>query len=116
MASRASSWRKATPRASAWSMPDVRHSSSWSDAVAGDCLQQPDLSVRRKNGHAFEECARGLSEPRRACEDRVADRGRDVIAVDGQCLDDEEWIAGGLAVQLVDIEVMRSGELRHGGR
>ena len=52
------------------------------------------------------------AEARGAREHRVPDRRRDALGSRGERLDDEERIAGGLAVELVGVDAVRLGEPR----
>ena len=93
------------------SMPEARHSSS-RRRLAGERLEQPELGVRRDDRDRLEQRLRGGAEARGAGEHRFPDRVRDRSRSRGERLDDEERVAGGLAVELVGVDAVRLGELR----
>jgi hypothetical protein len=80
--------------------------------IIGECLQEPELGLRRHDRDRFEEHGSGGAEPRGAGEHRVPDRLRDPLRAGGERFDDEERVAGGLAVELVGVDAVRLGELR----
>src|SRR5439155_1949344 len=82
------------------------------DFLPGECLKQPELGLRRDDGDRLEEPPGGRTEARGAGEDRVPDRVRYLLGARGERLDDEERVAGGLAVEVVGVDGVRFGELR----
>src|SRR5439155_27158234 len=69
------------------------------DFLPGEGLKQPELGLRRDDGDRLEEPPGGRTEARGAGEDRVPDRVRYLLGARGERLDDEERVAGGLAVE-----------------
>jgi hypothetical protein len=78
---------------------------------AGERLEEPELGSRRYDGDRFLQRSCGRAEPGGPGEHRVPDRVRDPLRLGGQRLDDEERVAGGLAVELVGVDTIRLGEL-----
>ena len=78
----------------------------------GERLQQPELGPRRHGCHRLKQPPRPSTEARGTGEDRVPHRVRNLIGARGERLDDEERIAGGLAIQLARIDAVRLGQLR----
>ena len=82
------------------------------DRRAGECLEQPELGLRRDDRHGLEELSRGRAASRRPGAGRVSHRVRSLLGMRSQRLDDEERVAGGLAVELVRVDRVWFGELR----
>jgi hypothetical protein len=86
------------------------------DMVAGRCGHQPRLDGPGHHRDGLEEPARRTRQADRACEDRVADRGRDLRASRRQHLGDVERVAAGAPVQLLAVDAVSLGEPRDGAR
>ena len=82
------------------------------DRLRGHDLEQCQVGLGRDDGHRVEEQPRPRTEPRRAGQHRVPDRVGDRVGAGASALDDEERVAGGLAVELVGVDTGRLGQHR----
>ena len=82
------------------------------DCLAGERLQEPELRLRRHDGDRLEDRPSGGAEACGACEHCFPDRLRNPVGSRGERFDDEERVAGRLAVELVRVNAVRLGELR----
>ena len=114
-ARRASSCRKATPRASPTSMPGGDAFVEAADDVAGERLEQPELGMLRNDRGRFEQSPRRGSSRRRGRARRRAPSAGLLVA-GRERLGDEERVAAGLAVELAGVDAVRLGEARDGRR
>ena len=83
------------------------------DLLARQRLEQPELGLRLGHGHRAEQRPCGRTQARRAREDGIADRRWDLSIAARQHLRDEEGVARRPAVELVGIDPVGLGELRH---
>ena len=82
--------------------------------VTRDRFEHPHVRLRRGDGDGVEQCARIRRHACSAREHRIADGGWDLLVGGRQDLSHEEWIAGGLAVELFGVDPRRSSEGCHG--
>jgi hypothetical protein len=78
----------------------------------GEGLQEPELGLGWHDGDRVQERGCGGAEPGGPGEHRVPDRVRDSLRAGGERFDDEERVAGGLAVEVLGVDAVRLGELR----
>src|SRR5207302_11415224 len=76
-------------------------------------LEQPDLGLGRDDRDRLEESLRIGAEPSRPREHGIPNRFGDALSAGCERLDDEEWVAARLAVQILRINVMRLGQQSH---
>ena len=79
-------------------------------------LQEPGLGAWRNDRDGLEQGPRGGAQTRRACENRVPHRVRDLGVGRRQYLRDEERVARGLPIEIIGVDAVRLGESGNGLR